>query len=312
MVYLFYSKELFLIKKEINKIINENHIDDININRYDLNESSIKDVIDDSETFSMFDDKKIIIINNAYIFTAKKNNIEQDIDTLEKYLSNVNPSTILIFNFTDSKLDERKKIVKEIKKVGTVKDLDTNNSIKDIIKDSFKPYEISNDLINLLIDRVGTGLLILENEIEKIKTYKNNDLTIKQEDIINLTHENIEANMFLLVDTIINKDKEKAITIYHEMLDMNEEPIAIIITLANKIRNLYQTKELYKKGYSESDIASIIGVKPGYLYYLKDSLKKYDSDTLYNLLSKLADLDYDIKSGKIDKNMGLELFILEN
>lgn len=312
MVYLFYSKEIFLVKKEINKIIIENHIDDININRYDLNESSIKDVIDDSETFSMFNDKKIIIINNAYIFTAKKNNIEQDGDALEKYLGDVNPSTILIFNFTDSKLDERKKIVKEIKKVGTVKDLDNNNNVKDIIKDSFKPYEISNDLINLLIDRVGTSLLMLENEIEKIKTYKNNDLTIKREDIINLTHENIEANMFLLVDTIINKDKEKAIAIYHEMLDMNEEPIAIIITLANKIRNLYQTKELYKKGYSESDIASIIGVKPGYLYYLKDSLKKYDSDTLYNLLSKLADLDYDIKSGKIDKNMGLELFILEN
>lgn len=312
MVYLFYSKESFLIKREIKKIINENNIDEFNINKYDLNENFIKDVIEDSETFSMFDDKKIIIINNAYLFTAKKNSIDQDLELLEKYLSNVNPSTILIFNFLDSKLDERKKIVKELKKIATIKDLDSSNNIKDIIKESFKPYNITDNLITLLIDRVGTSLIMLENEIEKIKTYKNKDLTITHDDIINLTHENIEANMFLLVDTIISKDKSKAINIYHEMLDMNEEPIAIIITLANKIRSLYQTKELYKKGYSEFDIAAILGVKPGYLYYLKDSLRKYDSETLYNLLSKLADLDYDIKSGKIDKNTGLELFILEN
>lgn len=312
MVYLFYSKESFLIKKEIKKIIDENNIDEININQYDLNEDTVKDVIDDSETFSMFDDKKIIIINNAYIFSTKKSNIEQDEKLLEKYFDNVNPSTILIFNFIDAKLYDKKNIVKALKKVGTIKDLDTSNDIKTVIKDMFNPYKIDNSLISLLIDRVGTNLIMLETEIEKIKTYKDKNLTITNDDIINLTHENIEANMFLLVDMIINKDKQKALSIYHEMLNMNEEPIAIIVTLANKIRSLYQTKELYRKGYSEFDIASILGVKPGYLYYLKDSLRKYDSATLYKLLDKLADLDYDIKRGKIDKNMGLELFIIEN
>lgn len=312
MVYLLFSKEIFLIKKEIQKIIKDNNIEDININYYDLNENQIKDVIDDSETFSMFDDRKMIIVDNAYLFTSKKNNIEQDAEILEKYLENVNPSTIIIFNFIDSKLDERKKITKAIKKFGTIKDLDTNIDIKTIIKEMFKPYTIDNETINLFIERVGTNLIMLETEIEKIKVYKDENLKITKEDILNLTHENIEANMFLLVDMIISRQKEKAITIYHEMLNMNEEPIAIIITLANKIRTLYQTKELYRKGYSEYDIASILGVKTGYLYYLKDSLKKYDSETLYKLLSKLADLDYDIKTGKIDKNIALELFILEN
>ena len=312
MVYLFFSKEQYLINKEINKIIKANNIEEINVNTYDLNQDNIKSIIDDSETFSMFDDKKIIIVNNAYIFTSKKNDIEQNNEILEKYLSNVNPSTILIFNFIDSKLDERKKIVKELKKYGVIKDLDTSNDIKDIIKDMFKPYEVTNELINLLVNRVGNNLIMLETEIEKIKIYKDKNLKITEEDILNLTTENIEINMFLLVDMIINKDKEKAIKIYHEMISMNEEPIAIIITLANKIRTLYQTKELYKKGYSENDIASILGVKPGYLYYLKDSLRRYDSITLYRLLSKLADLDNNIKKGKVDKNMALELFILEN
>jgi len=45
---------------------------------------------------------------------------------------------------------------------------------------------------------------------------------------------------------------------------------------------------------------------------MRDSLKKYDSSTLLSLLTKLADLDYDIKRGAINKDLGLELFILEN
>lgn len=311
MVYLFYSKEKFLINEQIKKIINENKIEDININHYDLNEDNIKSVIDDAETFSLFDDKKIIIVNNSYIFTAKKNNIEHNVELLEKYLDNVNPSTILIFNFLDSKLDERKKIVKLLKKIGIIKDLDTNIDIKTIVKNIFDPYKIDNTNIEFLIDRVGSNLTMLTSEIEKIKIYKDKDLMITKEDIINLTIENIDANIFLLVDMIINKNKEKAIITYHKLLNLNEEPIAIIITLANKIRHLYQTKELYKRGYSEHEVASILGVKPGYLYYLKDSLRKYDSQTLYDLLSRLADLDYKIKRGLIDKNMALEMFILE-
>ena len=137
-------------------------------------------------------------------------------------------------------------------------------------------------------------------------------MTITKEDIINLTDENIEANIFLLIDSIISKDKEKSLLIYNKLLDLNEEPISIIITLSNKIRSLYQTKELYKKGYKETDIANILGVKPGYLYYLRESLSKYDSYKLKDILNKLADLDYNIKRGTISKNQALELFIIEN
>lgn len=311
MVYLFYSKESFLIKKEIDKIIKENNIDLININTYDLNSDSIRDVIDDAETFSMFDDKKIIIVNNSYVFATKKGNLEQDTELLLKYLDNVNPSTILIFNFTDSKVDEKKKIVKSLKNIGVIKDLDSIYNINSIIKDLFNPYTINDKDIKLLIERVGTNLNMLSCEIDKIKAYKDKDLNITSDDINKLTHQNIEADMFLLVDTIINNDKEKSIQIYKELINNNEEPIAIIITLANKIRNIYITKELLRKGYSEVDIAGILGVKPGYLYYLRNSINKYDSYTLYSLLSKLADLDYNIKTNKIDKYTALELFILE-
>ncbi len=312
MIYLLYSLEKFLLNREIDKIKNDYNMEEINISHFDLNNDLIEDVLEDAETFSMFADKKMIIVNNANIFTAKKLTLEQNTEKIEKYLENFNPSTIILFTVNDSKLDERKKIVKLIKKVGTVKELNSTNDINDIIIGLFDNYKITPKQIKLLTDRVGTNLDLLNQEITKIKIYKDNELTITDDDIKNLTSENVEANMFLLIDKIVNKEKEKAISIYHEMLKMNEEPIAIVISLANKIRSLYQTKELFSKGYKDVDIASILGVKPGYLYYMRDSLKKYDSNTLLILLKKLADLDYDIKRGAINKDLGLELFILEN
>ncbi len=312
MIYLLYSLEKFLLNREIDKIKNEHNMEEINISHFDLNNDLIEEVLEDAETFSMFADKKMIIVSNANIFTAKKSTLEQNIEKLEKYLENFNPSTIIIFVVNDSKLDERKKIVKLIKKIGTVRELNSNNSINDIVISLFDNYKITSKQIKLLTDRVGNNLDLLSQEIDKIKIYKDQDLIITDDDIKDLTSENIEANMFLLIDKIVNREQDKAITIYHEMLKMNEEPIAIVISLANKIRSLYQTKELFSKGYKEADIASILGVKPGYLYYMRDSLKKYDSCTLLSLLKKLADLDYDIKRGTINKDLGLELFILEN
>ena len=312
MVYLLYSLEKFLLNREIDKIKNDNNMEEINISHFDLNSDLIEDVLEDAETFSMFADTKMIIVNNSVIFTAKKLTLEQNIEKLEKYLSNINPSTIIVFTVLDNKLDERKKVVKLVKKIGTVKELSSNDNIDDVVLSLFGKFKISKNQIKLLIDRVGNNLDLLNQEIIKIKIYKDDDLVITDEDIINLTYENIEANLFLLIDNIVSKNKEKAISIYHEMLKMNEEPISIVISLANKIRSLYQTKELFNKGYKDIEIATILGVKPGYLYYMRDSLKKYDNETLLSLIKKLADLDYDIKRGSINKDLGLELFILEN
>ncbi len=312
MIYLLYSLEKFLLTSEVEKIIKENNIEDINISKFDLNTNLIEDVIEDAQTFSMFDDKKLILVSNSNIFTAKKLVLEQNTDKLEEYLENINPSSIIIFTINDSKLDERKKIVKLAKKVGNVKELSSTNLVDNIVTTLFGNYKITPRQVKLLVDRVGSDLELLDNEITKIKIYKDKDLVITDDDIINLTHENVEANLFLLIDKIVSKDKEKAIIIYHELLKNNEEPIAIIISLANKIRSLYQTKELFNKGYKDIDIASILGVKPGYLYYMKDSLKKYDSHSLLRLLKKLSDLDIGIKNGSVNKELGLELFILEN
>jgi DNA polymerase-3 subunit delta len=81
--------------------------------------------------------------------------------------------------------------------------------------------------------------------------------------------------------------------------------------IANQIRIMYQTKELYKRGYTEKDIASNLDIHPYRIKLALEKSREYESSKLLNYLNELADLDINIKSGLIDKKLGLELFILQ-
>ena len=310
MVYLLYGTVDYLINKTIDKIINDNKIDEFNVNKYDLTNSLLTDIINDASSMSLFSDKKIIIVNNAYIFTgANKKYAEQNTEELENYLNNINDNTILIFTTNNEKLDERKKITKLVKKNGIVKDFNSIDNIS-LVKNLFEDYSISNDNVKYLISRVGEDSSLLASEIEKIKIYKNDDKTITHDDITNLTTKSLEVNNFKLIDAIINKNKAEAFSLYQDRIKLNEEPIAIIISLANQIRIMYQVKQLYLDGYTENNIASILKIHPYRVKLASQNARKYDSDILLNYLKQLADLDINIKTGKVDKTLGLELFII--
>ena len=224
-------------------------------------------------------------------------------------MNNININTILIFVVNDAKLDERKKITKLIDKNGEIVECNNIDNIT-MIKDLLSDYQMSDSDIKYLLERVGDNSTLLNTEIEKIKIYKDTDKNITKEDIDLLTTKSLEVNNFKLIDAIINGDKLTALNLYQERIKLNEEPIAIIVTLANQIRIMYQVKQLYLDGYTENNIASILKIHPYRVKLANQNAKKYDADTLLTYLKKLADLDIDIKTGQIDKTLGLELLII--
>jgi len=310
MIYLLYGSNNYLIKKEIEKI--KKTINDYDINNYDLENTKIENIIDDALQMNLFNENKIIIIDNSYIFTGTTNKklLEQNTSILEEYINNQNPTTILIFITNSQKIDERKKITKLLKEKGKIVDLNTNLNIINEIKNELKNYKIDESVIRTFIDRVGDNLDILINELEKIKLYKENDKTITKEDIILLTSKNISTDIFDLIEQIVNKNTYQAYIEYNEIIKNGEEAIKILIMLANQFRIIYQANKLYNKGYTESNIASILDIHPYRIKLALNKSKNYSLDTLLNYLYKLANLDIDIKTGKIDANLALELFIL--
>lgn len=311
MIKVLYGQENYLIEKEIQMIKQREKIDSLNVTTYDLELTSLKDIIEDANSLSLFSQNKMIIVDNAYIFTGTipKKACEQDISILENYLSN--PSdTILIFVVRKEKLDERKKIVKLLKKDNLLFEYNKVKDLYSFVKNEFNDYEISRDVVNLFLKRVGENLGIIEQEINKLKLYKINDKTITKDDVLNVTSKTINTNIFDLIENIVLNQKEQAISNYREMIKLGQEPIMILITLANQFRLIYQSKKLYQKGYSKRDIASELKVHP---YAVEKALEKgnyFSEKLLLSLIEKLADIDIQIKSGLIDKNIAMELFIL--
>jgi len=304
MNYLFYGTNHYNLKKEIDSILKDK--DALNISRYDISEIEIEEILNDALTMSLFDENKVIICENALVFSPA---LKAD-SSFEDYLNNPNPNTIMIFTLNEEKLDERKKVTKLIKKNGVVKEFnETNPNI--LVKELLKGYNISPSSISLLIQRVGSNLDILTNEVNKIILYKDNDKNITEEDILNLTHKTVDTDVFKLIDYIVTNDKKNALEVYYELIKRGEEPLKIIIMLSNQFRIIYQSKVLKSKGYSEKDIADVLKIHPYRVKLALQKASKYSSKTLLKYLNDFADMDIGIKTGNISKNNVLEMFILE-
>ena len=292
------SKEL--VDLEIKKILtNKENYDIIN---YSIDDS-IKMALEEVRMMSMFASFKVVVIHSNLEFTKEEE------DDLYNYLENNNSSNYLII-FTISNIDKRKKIVKyfdKIKRFINNNDFDSKEYALSYLKQN--NYKI--DDIDYFISLVGTNINNITNELDKLITYKIEDKYITNKDIDNITVSNFEDNIFSFTDAIIKNEKERSMKLYQEFLTKGYDEIALIILLAGQFRTLFQVKRLYNQGKSNEEISSILGFNNP--YRVKMCLRNaylFTEDDLLHYLQRLGDMDYKIKSGKLDKKMALELFLI--
>lgn len=306
--YLIYGNDYGLIKREIDKITNGI----IDVVKYDLSASNVSEVIEEASCMSLFGYKKVVIGENALFLTGTNTSVNHDIDYLTSYVNAENHDNIVILTVVQDKLDERKKIVKLLKKNVTVihkETIDEKDLPKFVIKEFLNNgYKIDYKTASYFVDYVGKNVDILLSEINKMIIYKDTDKEIFIEDILNISSKGFNDNVFDLSDAIMKKDFKKIFSCYNDLMILKEEPIKIIALLASQFTLVYQSKLLSKEGFMSKDIASTLKVHP---YRVKLALEtNYPDFELKDILKKLHNLDYEIKTGKVDKIVGLENFLL--
>lgn len=309
-IYLIYGSNYGLIKKEIDKLIRDNT--NCEVVKYDLSLDKIDLILDEASCMSMFDDKKILIGENSLFLTTEGSSVNHNINYLEKYLNNEVHDNIIILTVIANKLDERKKIVKLLKEKSIViqkEEIDSKNIASFIIKE-FKSegYEIDNKTANYFKDYVGIDIDIILSEIKKMIIYKDNDKVITKDDVNEISSKAYKDNILEFCDAIMKKNFNKIHECYSDLTYLKVEPTKIISTIGNQFLLVYQCKLLSNKGKNQGDIASILNVHP---YRVKLALETdYMIYELEDILKKLHDIDYKIKSGVSDKNIELESFLL--
>lgn len=308
-IVLIIGESILLINEKINEIVKDNK----NVTSFDMNASTIEDVLLEAGYFSMFEEEKFIIVRNANFFGSGKLN-EKETDSLLKYFENPNSLSNIIF-ICNEKIDSRKKITKamkdkyEIITIPTLKYYEIENRVEKYL--GKEGYKIDKDTVKYIVANSLNNYDLVMNEVEKIILYYNRPSYIKKSDVENIVSKSMNTNNFLFVDAIIDGDLEKSLALLKDLKTMKVEPTILISLIARDIRIMLNIKKLLEQNKREYEILNELKLMDWQLEkYLKKAFP-YKIKELEEYLVKLTDLDLKIKSGKLDKYYALELFILD-
>jgi DNA polymerase-3 subunit delta len=307
--YLFYGDNEGLKEETIKNLFEKNYLD--KIHRYEE-----KEVLDNTGDFfnnvlikSFFDNEKLIILNR----TTDK------IKVIIEELVEKNPKGIkFILNSKNlEKKSNLRKLFEKEKSIICVPFYDDNNqTLNSIISKFFRNQKIaiSQQLINVLIERSKGDRKNLNNELSKIENFSLNKKNIRLQEIIKLTNLADNYSASELIDHALAKNTKKTIIILNENNYSAEDNIIIIRTLLAKLKRLVKIYELVdEKNNIEEAVSSF---KPPIFWKDKplviQQIKSWGKDKLKNLIYESNEIEFLIKKNSgIAKNI-LSDFIISN
>ncbi|GAB7386597.1 DNA polymerase III subunit delta [Bacillaceae bacterium] len=319
-VYVFYGEETFLIEEMIHFMaeqIVEPASRDFNFSRYDLTEVPLADVLQDGQTPPFMGERRLIVAREAFFLTGGKApaKVEHDLEQFAAYLQSPPEYATIVFVVKEDKLDERKKIVKQLKAQGALVPfprLKEQELLEWVMKRAARlGVKIEPSAAQQLVARAGDTLQALHHELEKLALYVGNGGEITGDAVTQLVSRTLEHDVFTLIDKVANVQTDAAFHILYDLLKLNEEPIKILNLLARQFRHMLQVKILAGQGYSPKQIASTLKLHPYAVKLVSQQAARFREKDLRAILCMLADEDLRMKTGRIDKTLSLELFILK-
>ena len=307
--YLFYGNNEGLKEETINSLFEKNY--QYKIHRYEEKEilDNIYNFFNGILTRSFFDNEKLIIINRA------SDKIKEIIEELmEKDPENI--QIILNSKNLEKKSTLRKFFEKEKSIISVPFYEDNNQTLNSIISLFFrnKKIPVSQQLINVLIERSRGDRKNLNNELEKIESFSLNKKNLNIEEIIKLTNLADNYSASELIDHSLAKNTRKTVTILSENNYSDEDNIIIIRTLLAKIKRLVKIYDLVdeKKNIEQA----ISACKPPIFWKDKplvtQQIRSWKKNGLERLIYKANEIELLIKKNSVIAKNILADFIINN
>ena len=204
-----------------------------------------KDIIQNKQLFfenifskSFFENEKLIIISEV---TDKI--LDLIIEVVEKNIDGI--KIILIAKKLEKKSKIRSFFEKEKKVLIVPFYEDTTQNLITIAKRILneKKINLSQEHLNLIIDRSQGDRISLKNELEKIIDLNISKKKIELEDILKLTNLSENYSASELADNCLIKNEKKTINILNENISSNDDTILILKTFLYKLKRLRKLKQ---------------------------------------------------------------------
>ena len=301
--YLLYGKNEGLKADCINQILEKN-----NGKVFNYEEKQIKDEI---ESFyenilsnSLFESEKIIIINRAS---------DKIFETIQDLINRNITNIIIIINAgileTRSKLRSLFEKKDDLVCIPTYPDNNDTLSKLAVIFFRNENISISQENINLIIEKCNGDRNNLNNELNKIRNYANDKKKLSSQEILKLINLSENYEISELIDNCLALNKNKITKILNENNYNNEDCIIILRTFITKAKKILK---LAIKLEENKDINKTINsAKPPIFWkdkeIVKVQLNKWKPDKIKELIKNINNVELEIK-----KNYNNSIFIITN
>lgn len=310
MLYFYHGQEDFLIELELQKL-KEKIVDKafIATNYRTYDNPKFQELMDILRTPSlMFGNVLAIISCEKYFFDTKgKINFEdKELKEIEQAIELMPESLNIVFvckieRATTKKVDTRRKLYKILAKHATMTEFA-----------EFKPYQkelaswiqkqvkskdmmISSEVVQFLIERLGTNLRVIDSELEKLKLAIHPEKMIKKEDIQNVCTSS--EDIFLLTDYILKGQKDLALLEFKKLC-VNKHYLEILAVLQTNFSKLAVMK-VDAVSMNSFEIASKTKMPEFIVKKQLEKLKNVPMDRLIEIRRNLLEAEYRVKTGEI-------------
>ena len=306
-LFLFYGENEGYKNEIIKKIFEKNYPNQIY--RYDE-----KEIIDKKNDFfysilskSFFDNKKLIIISRV---------TDKIRDVIEEIIStNITDVTIILSaNILEKKSKLRSFFEKEKNTICIPFYSDTNETMSNLSLNFFKKKKIyiSQETINLIIERCRGNRENLYNELEKIENYSRNKKKINYDEILKITNLAENYNVSELTDNCLAKNTKKTSHILNENNFSTDDCILIVRTLLIKAKRILKLQEEIN---NNSNIEQVVKNfrQPIFLKdkeIVKTQIKNWPLKKIQNVIIKINEVELLIKNNSSNSLNILSDFII--
>ena len=260
---------------------------------------------DENEILNNFDNFIASILNKSFFDESKLILISRVTDKIIKLVDilqnkNISDTTIVLnTNILEKKSKLRSKFEKEKSLICIAFYKDDNKTLRQIANNFFikKKISLSQEIINLIVERSSGDRINLSNELEKISLFLINKKKINIEDVIKLTNLAENYSISELADNCLSKNLIKVNKIFNENVFSLDDCILIIRTLLMKSKRLLEIKKTQSTNKNIEEIIS--NFRPQIFWKEKDIVKnqtnKWNLKDTEKLVYKINEVEMTVK-----------------
>ena len=309
MIIILYGEDTFRLRQKLIEVIKEyqaKHKTGLNLMRFKENNFDFDKVRERIESISMFNEKKLITLENAL---DDKSFSDEFLKYIKKNKLKDNPEVVVVF-YQESK-SVNLPFIRQASMFEEFKPLLGNNLINWLKKQaSGNKVNINPEVLRKLVAYVGNDLWQLNNELNKLGSYKA-EQSIDEQDIDLLIKSKVDADIFKTLDALAKRDKKTAFRLLHEHLEQGENEIYLFSMFIYQIRVLLKLKDLIEKGTPFYDLPKLSGLHPFVVKKSSEQLNNFKLEQLKNIYQYLLKIELGLKKGRLDGSAALDLLVAE-